>query len=654
MWPVELRCCLAPVRPSAKPRHLRLKLLAGVTLAWAVGAASDAQASPNPGDVAPTESAPALTINVRSIKVFAPKVSAASSEPALVSANWNRPEFDDRTSAAWVVAPGPVIPSRDGDPALAPLSSATTAVAIPSAGGSLYFRMRFDVASVKAARSLELSVLYRDGFVAFLNGVEIARRNLPARSLSDAGEPRPRLPHGADPEHIYLPVGGASWRLKPAENLLAVQIIPAVTRGAMDATAPAGQIAVAAFSRVRLVRGPYLLGPSDDAISVAWDTDLPARGTLFFEKLTGRRRDGNQAGALAGRAVQAPLLQSHQLVRITGLEPGQRYRYRVEVEAARAGGQALAPHRGSVAVRSSDAEFDAAPTKQATARFVVYGDMRAPGHAAHAAIVAAIVRERPALVLNSGDLVATGSEESAWQRYFEITAPMGAMSAVVPALGNHEAYLKGAAKSWSLFGLSSASATAGTGYTSLDWGGIHFVVLDTNNIDTAQRDWLVRDLAAARRGQARAIIALCHDGPWSHGIHGGSPIMEHEIAPLLVAGGVDVLFAGHDHLYERGTGIVGGRAGLPYVISGGGGAPLYNPACAPITPPGAQAGHSTDEGAATAGLPACPAYVATIKKAHHYVEVEVDSTRILICPRAPDGVALEPCVSIPLAANRKG
>jgi len=509
--------------------------------------------------------------------------------------------------------------------------------------------MRFDVPDGQAAQSVELSVLYRDGFVAFLNGVEVARRNLPTGMVSDAGQPRPRIPHGGEPEHIYLPAFGAAWRLKRTDNLLAVRIAPALTRGVMDPIAPAGQIALAVFSRVRLVRGPYLLAPTDDAISVAWETDLPARGTLFFERLPA---DGAH-DKFPMHVSKAPLLQCRQVVRLTGLEPGQRYRYRVEVAPPELPRRTAEPRRGTIVVRSPDAEFDAAPVKQGIARFVVYGDMRAPGHAAHAEIVAAIVRERPALVLNSGDLVATGSEESAWQRYFEITAPMGSMAAVVPALGNHEAYLKGAAKSWSLFGLPSASPVPGTSYTSLDWGGIHFVVLDTNNIDAAQRDWLVRDLSAARRGPARAIIVLCHDPPWSHGTHGGSPVMEREIAPLLVAGGVDLLFAGHDHLYERGTGIVGGRPRLPYVISGGGGAPLYNPSCIPVTESGSKLGAGPGEGAWPGGLPACPAFVATIKKAHHYVVVEVDATRIRMCPRAPDGVALEPCVSIALAANRK-
>ncbi|MEZ6116738.1 MAG: CotH kinase family protein [Pirellulaceae bacterium] len=44
---------------------------------------------------------------------------------------------------------------------------------------SLYARYAFDVTSLDALRSLELQVRYDDGFVAYLNGHEVARRNAP-------------------------------------------------------------------------------------------------------------------------------------------------------------------------------------------------------------------------------------------------------------------------------------------------------------------------------------------------------------------------------------------------------------------------------------------------------------------------------------------
>jgi hypothetical protein len=314
---------------------------------------------------------------------------------------------------------------------------------------------------------------------------------------------------------------------------------------------------------------------------------------------------------------------------VRGLRRGTTYRYAVAVDA---GG-------GDVAA-SQPARFQTLPAPPNKLRFVVYGDMRYPGHEAHRALVEALVRLAPPLIVNTGDLTDVGSEESNWQKYFEITAPLGAIAPVVPALGNHDADRRGlgAAKTWALFGVPGSPPP---GWTSLELGGVHFVILSTNEMrDPAQLAWLVEDLARARRHHARAIFGFCHEGPWAHGLHGGSSVMAREYAPLLAAGHVDMLFCGHDHIYERGVGLT--RAGpLPYVVTGGGGAPLYEPSCQ--VPARANGGRPA---VASSGLPACPPSVAVLTKEYHYVVVEVGEDGIDVCPRRVDGSALEPCVHL--------
>src|SRR5206468_11357744 len=129
-------------------------------------------------------------------------------------------------------------------------------------------------------------------------------------------------------------------------------------------------------------------------------------------------------------------------------------------------------------------------------------------------------------------------------RYFDVTAPLGAIAAVVPALGNHDAARagQGSAKSWALFGLPAAATTeAPRGWSSLDLGGVHFVLLDTNQMGSpAQRAWLADDLARAARRRPRGVFAFGHEAAWSHGLHGNTNLMVREYAPLLAAGGVDV------------------------------------------------------------------------------------------------------------------
>src|SRR5689334_18162107 len=70
-------------------------------------------------------------------------------------------------------------------------------------------------------------------------------------------------------------------------------------------------------------------------------------------------------------------------------------------------------------------------------RFVVYGDTR-DGHAVHRKIVALIMKNSPAFVIQTGDLVHSGSNESLWNIYDEITLDMRKAVPVYPARGNHD------------------------------------------------------------------------------------------------------------------------------------------------------------------------------------------------------------------------
>jgi hypothetical protein len=114
--------------------------------------------------------------------------------------------------------------------------------------------------------------------------------------------------------------------------------------------------------------------------------------------------------------------------------------------------------------------------------------------------------------------------------------------------------------------------------------------------------------------------------------------MVHDYAPILAAAHVDVLFSGHDHIYERGVGTTP-EGKLTYVVSGGGGAPLYNPRCQPASgpPPVGVPGP----------LPACPPSVQVLTNTYHYIMVEVSAGGTTLCPRHPDGSPVEACVTLP-------
>jgi predicted phosphodiesterase len=537
---------------------------------------------------------------------------------------WTEPGFDDRGWGG--PAAGPFTPRP---PVLSPLPGTAVPGPSPVPPGTPYdlvphapllLRARFSVADAAHVRVLELRVAYNDAFVAYVNGQEVARRGMAPNGGAAA------TPHGPEMERLYIPVPSAALSsLRPDGNLLAVAVYAAPGRAIDFASAPAAVIDLAAASGLRIVRGPYLSTPADSLdgyhLRINWQTDLPATATISLDRV-----DASGAARRPTRVIKVDRAATTQAATLEGLEPGASYSYRVVADG---GGGDLAQTGSNV--------FKTLAGRSQPLRFAVYGDMRYPGHAAHRTIVEALVREAPALIINTGDLTDVGSEESNWQKYFEITAPMGAIAPVVPALGNHDADRRGAgaALTWSLFGVP---AKGPPGWTSFDLGGVHFVILSTNEMrNPAQVAWLRDDLARARRHHARAIFAFCHEGPWAHGLHGGAPEMARGYAPLLAGAHVDVLFSGHDHIYERGVGTTS-EGSLTYVVTGGGGAPLYNPSCRAAAGPPPNVPHP---------LPPCPASVAVLTNSYHYIMVEVAPDGVTLCPRHPDGSPVEACVHLP-------
>ena len=150
---------------------------------------------------------------------------------------------------------------------------------------------------------------------------------------------------------------------------------------------------------------------------------------------------------------------------------------------------------------------------------------------------------------------------------------------------------------------------------SFDYGNAHWTVLDANPYvdwtDRELRAWVERDLAAARDATWR-FVAFHQPGFNSARKHFDEQNMRRLMADVFEAGRVDIVFCGHVHNYQRtlsasvrrpsGAATAGptrkqgacrqaagrstGRStassktrpeGVIYLVTGGGGASLYNP-----------------------------------------------------------------------------
>ena len=199
----------------------------------------------------------------------------------------------------------------------------------------------------------------------------------------------------------------------------------------------------------------------------------------------------------------------------------------------------------------------------ASANICIYGDSRS-GHGVHQLIVNAIMRLKPVAVFHTGDLVLNGHDPRQWAIFNRITAALRKSAAFYPALGNHE-------RNSALYFADFKLPGNGRWYW-VDIDAIHFIVLDTGSPigpGSEQYQWLEKYLQ--RTKPADFTVAGFHHPPLNVGPHAyDEKGLHNSIVPLFEKYDVDLVFAGHDHDYQRFF-----YKNIHYVVTGGGGAPLY-------------------------------------------------------------------------------
>ena len=300
---------------------------------------------------------------------------------------------------------------------------------------------------------------------------------------------------------------------------------------------------------------PYLQNVAPDGITVMWETTDPVAGTVEY----GRNGSFDRQAGESGRN------KIHE-VRISGLEPGETYDYRVRY------GQTTLPA----------ASFTTAPPPGSENwRFVVYGDNRSNPDT-HARNAEQIMKLKPGIILNTGDLVAQGSSYEQWKpQYFDPLRGVSEYIPVFPCLGNHEQNAP------HYYNYHSLPGDQGEVYYSFDYANAHIISLNSNAKDAPyqrgekQTEWLIDDLEKHKDATWK-IVFFHHPLFRSHPTRG---ITEQRWVwqPLFEEHGVDLVLNGHDHYYMRSyaVGRYTGepRRGLFHLISGGGGANTY-----PIAP----------------------------------------------------------------------
>ena len=424
----------------------------------------------------------------------------------------------------------------------------TTLWEMPGNYHSLFLRKKFTLQDAQWIKSLVMRVDYRDGFVAYLNGTEIARRGL-------TGEPGQAVPFNAlatlhyrgNPELIDL--GSYKMLLERGENILAIQ--------AHDDAINSYGFAFHVELLANIVRGPVIESTTTTDTKIAWQTLKPTTSVVEYGPTTA-----------LGQQIESEMLTTDHVLQLIDLKPNATYHYRV-------GGVAEDIPRFSKTTSFKTLK------PSGPVRLMLLADSGSGNLLQHK--FAKVIRDnQPDAILYAGDIIYNFKSGPPNYypdfRHFSVYKKHMKSVPYFTAIGNHELY-HGDAAYLNAFHLPTNNLpTLGLKPPNLDYpfsGTEHFYSFDVGDAhvsvlynpwyahhnfskDTNQLHWLTNDLATTSKPWK---LLLGHFPVASSASHGWSDYnanalpdtidFGNTIYPIVAKYGVDLMLAGHSHSFEK-------------------------------------------------------------------------------------------------------
>jgi predicted phosphodiesterase len=313
-------------------------------------------------------------------------------------------------------------------------------------------------------------------------------------------------------------------------------------------------------TRLWMLVQPYLQHVTRTGITVLWETSRPTSSLVRY---------GKQLPLTETITLDDPV-NIHEL-RLCGLEPQTPYFY--QVVSTDELGQELV---------SDVFTFQTAVEEGTPFSFTVLADTQASPEVVHA-LAEQCFAQRPNFTLIAGDLVSTGTSKTDWtSHFFPNMHPLIARAAFFPAPGNHDQDAD-----WYYRYIAAPEPEYCYDFR---YGNAHFFMIDTNRPvgpGNEQYAWLDERLAAS---EADWKFAAHHHPPYTsdendygdtwEGTSTQGDLNVRALAPLYEEHGVDIVFNGHIHVYERTWPIHADRVveegGVIYITTGGAGGGLEN------------------------------------------------------------------------------
>jgi hypothetical protein len=309
-------------------------------------------------------------------------------------------------------------------------------------------------------------------------------------------------------------------------------------------------------SAATLTRGPYLQLLTTTAVTVVWNTDTATTCSLEIWPL------GDSTSTVVTGATDTICV-----LPVEALTPGTQYAY--------------VPLADGIPLRSESIFRTDHPTLPYT--FLVLGDHGYMPPRSPQLAVAARMLESPAdFVLSAGDMIHPEALPEYWNPAFFVPyADLVRKLVFWPCLGNHDLH-DGGDSYLDVFYLPANNAAGSERYYSFDYGNGHVAVFEQCprselgwGPGSAQYTFLDEDLGAS---SATWKFVVFHRTMYSS--RSDREYLREKLVPLFDKHAVDMVFMGHDHVYER-TKLLRedrvaepGETGTVYVTTGGGGASI--------------------------------------------------------------------------------
>ena len=330
---------------------------------------------------------------------------------------------------------------------------------------------------------------------------------------------------------------------------------------------------------------PFLQMATTTSMGVNWATTQKANGNLFWGET-----------AKCEKSTRGSKNTKFHQLRIKGLKPDTQYFYRTETDS-----------EDGMKLTSEISTFETAPTEKSPIAFAVLSDTQ--GNPAVANKMATFAwAQRPDFLVIPGDLTDTGTVHDHWtKQFFPSMDVLIKRVPMYPVLGNHE---RNAHWYYDYMNLPAPEY-----YYTFHYGPAQFFMIDSNKKcgpGSEQYKWLQTEL---KKSTAQWKMIVHHHPVYSSDANDYGDLWKQNrstrgdpnvraMSKLYDRYGVDVVFNGHIHSYERTWQMLDGkvvqRGGIQYFVTGGGGGSLE------------EAG------------PSRPKFQNTVKHGHHFSMVRIN------------------------------